>query len=219
LVITIPTTKHKGLHRGLDRGLDFDAASMGLRREFVSIGSATFMVRDANGNITSEGEGDSCRKPRSMRTNKHQCPTLVIEAGWSQTLQKLREKARWWFDKSNRGVKIILLVKSSPSSNHIRIEKWKLAPATSRQGAATTRAATAMTPQCVHVVEIARAASIDDAHPNRFDPASYVVTGGPLQLEFIDIFLRQPIPPGERDLIIGNTTLQEYAADFWETMH
>ena len=71
-----------------------------------------------------------------------------------------------------------------------------------------------MTPQCVHVVEIARAAGIENTYPNRFDLASYVVTGGPLQLEFIDIFLRAPIPPGERDLILGNTFLQEYAADF-----
>jgi hypothetical protein len=140
----------------------------------------------------------------------------VIEAGWSQTLQKLREKARWWFDKSNRDVRVVLLIRASPGSSHIWIEKWKLTPAPSRQGATTTRAATAtaMTPQCVHVVEIARAAGIENTHPNRFDPASYVVTGGSLQLEFIDIFLRQPIPPGERDLIITNTTLQRYAADF-----
>ena len=115
-------------------------------------------------------------------------------------------------------MKIVLLVKSSLGSNHIRIEKWKLAPAASRQGATTTRAATAMTPQCVHVVEIARAAGINNGHPNQFDPASYVVTGGPLQLEFIDIFLRQPIPPGERDLVLSNTILQEYAADLWRAM-
>ena len=217
MIITIPTKEHEGLHRGLDDCFHEAAVSMGLRREYVSIGSTTFIDRDANGNITSEGEGGSCRVPKSMRTG-NQYPTLVIEAGWLQTLQKLREKARWWFDKSSRDVKIVLLVKSSPGSNYIRIEKWKLAPAASRQGATTTRAATAITPQCVHVIEIARAVGIDDAHPNRFDLASYVVTGGPLPLEFIDIFLRQPIPPGERDLIISNTTLQEYAADFWETM-
>ena len=180
MIITIPTTEHEGLHRGLDDRLYGDALSIGLGREFVSIGSTTFIDKDVNGNITSEGEGDSCRKPKSMRTNKHQYPTLVIEAGWSQTLQKLQEKARWWFDMSKGDVKIIILVKSSPGSNHIRIEKWKLAPATSREGATTTRAAATMTPRCVHVVEIARAAGIDDAHPNRFDPASYVVTGGPL---------------------------------------
>ena len=111
-------------------------------------------------------------------------------------------------------MKIVLLVKSSPGSNHIRIEKWKRAPA-SRPGATTTRAAPAMTPQCVHVVEIARAAGINNGHPNQFDPASYVVTSGPLQLEFIDIFLRQPAPLGEGDLILSNTILQEYAADLW----
>ena len=75
-----------------------------------------------------------------------------------------------------------------------------------------------MTPQCVHIVEITRAAGMDNTHPSRFDLVSYVVTGGPLQLEFIDIFLRQPIPPGERDLIIDNATLQQYAASFWKSM-
>ena len=219
MIITIPTAEHEGLHGGLDDRLYADALLMGLGREFFRTGSTTFIDKDANGNIISEGEGDSCRKPTSMRTNEHHYPTLVIEAGWSQTLEKLREKARWWFDKSKGDVKIVLLVKSSPGSNHIRIEKWKLALAASRQGATTTRAAAAMTPQCIHVVQIARAAGINNAHPSRFDPASYVVTGGPLRLEFIDIFLRQPIPPGERDLILGNTTLQEYAASFWESMY
>ena len=218
MIITIPTAKHEGLHIGLDNGLYLDAVSIGLRREFFGIGSTTFMDKDANGNIISEGEGDSCRKPISMRTKELDYPTLVIEAGWSQTLKELREKARWWFDKSKGDVKIVLLVKSSPGSNHIRIEKWKLALAASRQGATTTRAATTITPQCVHVVEIARAAGINNGHPNQFDPASYVVTGGPLQLEFIDIFLRQPIPPGERDFILNNTILQEYAADLWRAM-
>ena len=85
------------------------------------------------------------------------------------------------------------------------------------QGAATTRAATALTPQCVHVVEIARAAATDDAHPKRFDPAALVI-GGRLQLESIDIFLRQPIPPGERDLIICNTTLGQHVAVFWQSL-
>jgi len=211
MIITIPIAEHEGLHKVLDDSLYIDAISMGLRWEFVPVGSTTYKDKDVNGNIISEGEGDSCRKPKSMRTIY---PTLVIESDWSQTLEKLREKAKWWFDKSKGDVKIVLLVKSSPGSNHIRIEKWKLALAASRQGATTIRAAAAMTPQCIHVVEIARAAGINNGHPNQFDPASYVVTGGPLQLEFIDIFLRQPTPP-ERDLILGNTTLQEYAADLW----
>jgi len=219
LIITIPTTEHEGLHRTLDDLFFFEASLMGLKWEYSSVGSSTFQDKDADGNVTSEGEGDSSRKPSSMRTDKHQYPTLVIEAGWTQTLEKLRQKAEWWFAKSGGDVKIVLLVKSSPRSNHIRIEKWKLAPPVSRRGATTTRAAAAMTSQCIHVVEIARANGINDAHPNRFDPASYVVAGGPLQLEFIDIFLRQPIPPREGDLILDDATLQIYAADFWKLMH
>jgi hypothetical protein len=87
---------------------------MGLKWEFKSVGSSTFQDKDADGNIISEGEGDSSRKPKSMRTDKHQYPTLVIQAGWTQTLEKLRQKAEWWFAKSGGDVKIVLLVKSSP---------------------------------------------------------------------------------------------------------
>ena len=218
LIIKIPTTEHEGLHIGLDNRFFAKACLMGLEEEFFGVGSSTFQEKDADGNVISEGEGDSSRKPSSMRTDKHQYPTLVIEAGWTQTLEKLQQKAEWWFAKSRGDVKIVLLVKSSPRSNHIQIEKWKLAPAASRRGATTTRAAAAMTPQCIHVVEIARANGVDDAHPNRFDPASYVVASGPLQLEFIDIFLRQPILPREGDLILNDTTLQRYAATFWKNM-
>jgi hypothetical protein len=35
-------------------------------------------------------------------------------------------------------------------------------------------------------------------------------------IEFADVFLRQPIPPAERDLILGEAIPREYAADFWE---
>jgi hypothetical protein len=192
---------------------------MGLRGEFYRVGSTTFEEKDANGNITSGGEGDSSRKPRSVRKGEDQYPTLVIEAGWTQTLPKLREKARWWFTKSRGDVKIVLLVKSSPGSNNITIEKWKIVQAPPRHGATTTRAAASMqAPQCVHTIKISQAAGIGNADPNRFNPGSYVVTGGPLRLEFADVFLRQPIPPGERDLVLDDTILREYAAYFWEAM-
>ena len=83
MIITIPTAEHEGLHRLLDDRLYIDAVSMGLSEEFFPLGSTTYKDKDANGNIVSEGEGDSCRKPISVRTNKLDYPTLVIEAGWS----------------------------------------------------------------------------------------------------------------------------------------
>jgi hypothetical protein len=104
LIITVPTFGHEFLHGNLDLYLDRDAVSMGLENEFVTVGATTFMDRDANGNITSAGEGDSSRKPGEIRDNEDAYPTLVIEVGWSQTWQKLQEKARWWFDKSNGDV-------------------------------------------------------------------------------------------------------------------
>ena len=63
MIITIPTAEHEGLHRRLDERVVFAATLMGLGWEYTPVGSTTFHDRDINGNITSAGEGDSCRKP------------------------------------------------------------------------------------------------------------------------------------------------------------
>ena len=60
MIITIPTAEHEGLHGGLDDRLFIDVVLMGLGLEFVHVGSTTYKDKDANGNIISEGEGDSC---------------------------------------------------------------------------------------------------------------------------------------------------------------
>ncbi|KAM7183797.1 hypothetical protein V8F33_013376 [Rhypophila sp. PSN 637] len=52
-------------------------------------------------------------------------PTLVIEAGFSQTMDELRNDMRWWFNASNHDVKIVLLVKMYLQNKEIWIERWQ----------------------------------------------------------------------------------------------
>ncbi|KAK3935211.1 hypothetical protein QBC46DRAFT_272236, partial [Diplogelasinospora grovesii] len=70
-------------------------------------------------------------------------PTLVIEAGNSQTLEQLRVDMRWWFGPSNHQVKIVLLAKLDRNQGQIVLEKWVETRAQPRPGATTTRAAAA----------------------------------------------------------------------------
>jgi hypothetical protein len=205
LIITIPTRAHEVLHRDLDDQISFMVGDMGLRRDFTSVGSSTYTELDADNQVMSGGEGDSCRIP-SSREHADDFPTLVIEAGYTQSWSSLKDKARWWFRASRYDVKIILLVKMNRSSGQIIIEKWKGMPAP-RPGATTWSQAQQLLPTRVDSIRITQVPGTN--------PATYNVTG-PLRLEFVDLFLRQPVEArGEDDVVLSIEDLQEYADAVW----
>jgi hypothetical protein len=220
LIITIPSSPHEHLHGLLDDKIYLQVATMGLNDDFMPTHATKFQDKNA-GSVISAGEGDSARKPLSGRPLGSDFPTLVIEAGVSQTLQSLRQKARWWFNVSKGDVKVVLLVKMAQNqgSYTIHLEKWKVIQMP--QPGATTRAraaaaAAAIQPQSDQTIDIIRAPGISNTDPNRFNPMSYNVTGGSLRLEFVDLFLRQPIPP-ETDVVLSQGDLQQYAAICWKS--
>jgi hypothetical protein len=216
LIITIPTSVHESLHKTLDDLIVVQAGSMGLVLEFRPKGATRYTARDPSGRITGYGEADSARKPESLRPLATDWPTLVIEAGYSQTMPSLKVKAKWWFNASNHAIKIVVLVKWYQESQRIILQQWREVPLAPRR---VTRASTAATlvPECVQEIEITRAAGITNTDANRFNPVLYTVRNGPLQLAFADLFLRQPnLNQGERDIVITNQVLQQYAAYIWK---
>lgn len=92
------------------------AARMGLERELVGLGATEYKQLDPSGAPRTTGEGDSVLKPISKRPSGKDFPTLVIEAGYTQTWLSLRTKARWWFEHSKYDVKIVLLAKADMAS-------------------------------------------------------------------------------------------------------
>jgi hypothetical protein len=191
---------------------------MGLHRNWKAIGSTTFR---AQGHPNGDGgEGDSSGGPKDQRGNKGNWPTLVIEAGHSETLAELRKDMEWWFSASNHQVKIVLLAKFDDDQKHIILEKWVEVQASPRQGAATTRAfaqaANWLVPDCNQLITIIRNPGITDTDPHRFHPTSYTVTRGTLRLEFNLLFLSQPDQgQGQGDIVISVQDLQEYAGEVW----
>ncbi|RFU26471.1 hypothetical protein B7463_g9873, partial [Scytalidium lignicola] len=219
LIITVPRLPHENLHRTLDDKISGKAMMMRLDDELVATGAATFRYKDNTGNLLSSLEGDSARKPISLRPTEDHYPTLVIEAGFTQSWNSLRIKARAWFASSRHQVKIVLLVKLDRNQRRITFEMWKefpppLPPETRR----VTRSASDLQPRCAHTIHITRDAGVNDVHQDRFNPASYNVIGGPLQLGFADIFLRQPVGQ-EADIIISNAELISYAITVWKAVH
>ena len=138
-------------------------------------------------------------------------PTLVVEAGHSESLNRLRDDMRWWFLASNHDVKIVILAKFDYRRRHILLERWEEQEC-HPQGA-MTRSRTAVQQQHELVPTLQQEITITrNATTN---PASYNVTRGALVLGFKLLFLRDP-GPGEGDFVINVGELQEYAEWVWQ---
>ena len=83
----------------------------------------------------SQKEGDGSWVPDTR--DRDEWPSLVLEVGYSQTLQSLRQNARWWLESSppilasgavSRGVQQVVIIKIIPPERKIIIESWVCGP-------------------------------------------------------------------------------------------
>ncbi|KAF8333890.1 hypothetical protein F5887DRAFT_1139500 [Amanita rubescens] len=210
LIVTIPTRAHEALHLRLNDLIRLITFRMGTSLwDLLSVGATTFTNLDDAGVVRSRGEGDSCLLPLARQPDGF--PTVVIEAGFTRSWHSLQQKARWWFATSHFDVKIVILVKFDRGRITIENEKWKAVEAVPRPGMRTWAQAPQAT--CIQSIHITRPGN-DPANP-----ASYTVTA-PLHLEFVDVYLRQPVEDPsqhvhEGDIVIDIAQLQSYAATLW----
>jgi len=197
LIVKVPTAGHEGAHGNFRDEIVIRAAGMGLRWDLWSVGATKFQVRRAS------KEGDSAYKPLSMRPREADWPTIVIEAGWSESLSKLQLDAGFWLEDSGGDVKIVLLISigRGQRAGTMIIEKWENRPVPANRPA--TRSNTTQTPTQIHAIEID-----SNSNPNN-------VNGAPLTLEFRKIFLRQAVPPLEQDFTFTAQYLSAFASHFW----
>jgi hypothetical protein len=182
LVISIPTGPHEALQLSIYHAICFNMIRMGLDNMWDSTKGAT-TFRPSPPYHSDGGEGDSTGGPEFPDPEDGDWPSLVVEAGYSQSLESLTADMRWWFSTSNHRVKIVLLVKLQVSRGTIMLEKWLEVPEPSRRGATTTRGSVqSMRPHCNQTITITRAPSITDSVPNRRNPSSYNVTSGALHI-------------------------------------
>jgi len=50
-------------------------------------------------------------------------PTLVVEPGYSESLNHVRDDMRWWFSESKHDVKIVILAKFDHRRRCILLER------------------------------------------------------------------------------------------------
>ncbi|KAJ9139452.1 hypothetical protein NKR23_g7989 [Pleurostoma richardsiae] len=204
LVVTIPTKLHEELHIQLNRTYDHKLVRMGLEHSWIMMGSATF--RAQNHPRGDGGEGDSVGGPNPERATINGWPTLVIEAGDSESLNALHQDMEWWFAASNHEVKIVLLAKFDHIRHEIILERWEERSPNPRSGATTTPHAAVLRPRLQQEIVITR-----DATTN---PPSYNVISDALVLSFELLFGRPP-RGHEEDFEFSIAELKRYAEYVW----
>jgi hypothetical protein len=193
IIKLMPLVTHERLHGDLFTKLLFQAARMGIQdNEIVFVGAGRY-----KGNSSSK-EGDSAIKPLLSRPNKTDWPTIVFEAGLSESLVRLRTDAAWWLTNSNGDVNIVVIISLQRAQSRIQIEKWEL-----ELGGGPQTRSRSNNPTPTKVQEI----TID---PNN-------VTGAPLVLEFQKILLRPAILP-ETDFIFTAQEFSSWAATIWQEL-
>jgi hypothetical protein len=181
---------------------------MRLDRNWLPIGATKFRAQQGG---DGSAEGDSSGGPLPERRDRGSWPTLVIEAGYTQSVESLRSRMHWWFETSDHEVKIVLLAKfAEGGGRRIILEKWIETPTAAAQcEGMVTRSAPQLEQTRHQLITISR---------NHGTPISYtVISDVPLRLEFHLLFLRQP-DPQEGDVVIDAAGLEFYASCVWDRL-
>ena len=154
---------------------------------------------------SSSKEGDTSFKPAS-RVRETDLPTIMIEAGLSESLARLKVDAKLWlsYSRPNRDkVEIVIIISVQPEDRVLHIERWENAD---RPGRPVTRSNPAQIPMMMQEITI---------RPNAAGAITLnEVTGAPLVLNFNKIFLRNPTAP-ETDFTFTANELADFANYFW----
>lgn len=141
IIKVLPSRSHDSTTSEFRAEIADKISDMGISRLQAHWGATT---RHAGTVITKGKESDECFHPASRLPAPAQqsepWPTLVIETGVSESLSKLREDARWWFNNSDGDVRIVLILSIKKRGRTVLLEKWQLAPPTATGGMVTRSA-------------------------------------------------------------------------------
>lgn len=188
---------HETAHLWFFKEMEHLIFQMDLKDNYIPTGSARY-----KGIGTRQKEGDSGIRPDPPRWAGNQLPTLVIEAGNSESLRLLHKDKDWWFDNSplsqpQGDVRIVLLVKVECGTKRIIIEQWHRSHYESPT-ATVSIAPYPHTPFSLH------------------DTSHWVVEGAPMVISFQEVFLR-PIQERETDLVLTEALFANMAMKCWQS--
>ena len=193
LIVKMVGRVHEIMHNGLMSLIQEEMRRMGLQccHNYILLGSSRYQ----HGSNNSFKEADSTLAPIYPQA----WPALVIEAGWAETLARLRFDAQWWLSAQvpPNNTTLVILASFIRSQRTFRLEKYELVT--------VTRSVTRSAPLGVRNLAMCTAVTTIDL---RSTPP--IITGAPFVLPFAGIMRCPPIAP-ERDVSISAVDLEAWA--------
>jgi hypothetical protein len=125
LIKIVPTNGHDITTDQTTRAIDEHLMAMGIR----SVDRRWAMSTTYKPTASKGKQADQCFIPPGRCASPGQpvgWPTFVIETGVSESLPRLREDAKWWFNNSGGEVRMVLVI--SIKQTKVEFELWQLAP-------------------------------------------------------------------------------------------
>ncbi|OQE16266.1 hypothetical protein PENFLA_c028G06762 [Penicillium flavigenum] len=148
-----------------------------------------------------------------------QWPTVVLEVGVSESYQKLRADADWWFANLQGAVKVVIIVTISQKKEEEEEKKKKKNLMITFETIILDRAMSLR--PLPHLRRryktITRQKITTSREPGRSEHSApiTVCSDESLLIKFEEAFARQPIPP-ELDLLLEPDQLRTTSRHFWE---
>jgi len=176
-----------------------------LRRELVDMRGTRY-----DGLAGFSKEAHSAFKPKSSRPRGTDWPTLVIETGVPETLDRLRVDAHWWLTNSLGAVKIVLLFSITEVDHTILIEKWAMDGLENLKSTQQHPLPTEMAPSLMYAITIPQPVEVQRSLSLSF---AQVFDHDPFQVQDDDKNEDSP----ERNIVFTPLDLSEWAADIWQS--
>ncbi|KAJ6177700.1 hypothetical protein N7519_008161 [Penicillium mononematosum] len=189
LILKLVDGAHETMKATIQLALPHALYNMGLEQSIMLTGSA----RVRGGSCFKEPDG-SWVPWSHLPGRDRKWPTVVMEVGVSESIEKLKADAAWWLANSVGQVKLVIIVSINQTSPEVTFQTIVLDTATAiptvRQSVSTSRA------------------------PKQPDAPIITSPAEPLIIRFEEMLCRQPVPP-EQDLQIPLDWLERASRYAW----
>ncbi|KAL2214909.1 hypothetical protein M432DRAFT_554465 [Thermoascus aurantiacus ATCC 26904] len=171
LVVKMTTTVHEEVDQRFDTLMGTKTMQMNVYHRLHFAGR-----KEVQGSSKAKRPDTSYRPMDLPDGRMPNWPSMVVEAGYSESKSKLEADAKWWLNESNGEVKTALAVSIKKTKKEITIQRWELVAGPTRADPDRTG------PDVVQQLVISK----------RVDQPGATVTNAPLTVPFENVLLRLP---------------------------
>ncbi|KKK12842.1 hypothetical protein ARAM_001189 [Aspergillus rambellii] len=200
IVKVMPNPPHELAIRSFDLLVSHELQAMNAHLDVWSLGSTTVTI----GNWRKEA--DCCWGPVSTNTRL----SFVVEVGLSESARNLALDARGWLETSSSSVKLVVTISIKQDGPEIILRRWELFPG--RYGMVTRPSPPSV--RCTAFLKLSRINNTTSVTGESYMNGTTTTTTQ-LDLPFAKIVGRPPHQPLERDLVISDQKLRQFAEHIW----